>query len=119
VPVDELLRSIERGFAASRAAVAWTLAEVGAAAQGDDRVDQLRTPVPAFERARAMVRRARSVVLCDAFPAIEAPRPELAEAVKRGVDVAVKAYRPIDGAGGEVFVQPAARRCWRAGRASG
>lgn len=105
VPAAELLAQLERGFAASRAAAERALAQVGDTVDADDRVYRLRTPAQALERARAMLRRARTVVLVDAFPgAIAAVRAEIAAAGRRGVEVAVKAYAPIELAGAELFV---------------
>jgi len=64
-----------------------------------------------MERARTMLRAAREIVLIDGFPgALAALAPEITAAVARGVDVAIKAYRPIALGGAETFVAPDAER---------
>jgi len=106
VPAEELLGQLERGFASHRSDAARALSRV-AGAEGDDRVYTLRTAAQVMERARSMLRTSRQVVLIDAFPgALAALRPEVARAVARGVDVAVKTYRPADAGGAETFVEP-------------
>jgi hypothetical protein len=67
----------------------------------------LRTASQVLERARTMLRSARRMVLIDGFPgALAALRPEIIAATGRGIDVAIKAYRPIELGGAEVFVHP-------------
>src|SRR5215475_7831512 len=107
VPAEELLQQLERGFATHRADAARALSRV-AGAEGDDRVYTLRTAAQVMERARSMLKTARQVVLIDAFPAaLAAIRPDVARAVARGVEVAVKTYRRMDTGGAETFVEPA------------
>jgi sugar-specific transcriptional regulator TrmB len=106
VPAEELLHQLERGFAADRAEAARALARVARPA-GDDRVYALHAATQVMERARTMLRGARQIVLIDGFPgALAAIRPEITAAVARGVDVAIKAYRPIELSGAETFIAP-------------
>jgi sugar-specific transcriptional regulator TrmB len=106
VPAEELLQQLERGFAADRGEAARALAKV-AGSDGDDRVYALRTAAQVMERARTMLRSARRIVLIDGFPgALAALRPEIAAATQRDVDVAIKAYRPIELGAAEVFLAP-------------
>ena len=106
VPAEELLQQLERGFAADRGDAARALSKV-TGSEGDDRVYALRTAAQVMERARTMLRAARRTTLIDGFPgALAALRPEIAAATARGVDVAVKAYRPIELGAAEVFVAP-------------
>jgi HTH-type transcriptional regulator, sugar sensing transcriptional regulator len=106
VPAEELLHQLERGFASNRAGAARALSRV-AGPEGDDRVYTLRTAAQVMERARSMLRMSRQVVLIDAFPgALAALRSDIARAVGRGVDIAVKTYRRGDAGGAETFVEP-------------
>jgi sugar-specific transcriptional regulator TrmB len=106
VPAEELLQQLERGFATDRARAARALSKV-AAVEGDDRVYALRTAAQVMERARTMLRAARRMVLIDGFPGpLNALRGEIAAATARGIDVAVKAYRPIDLGAADAFVAP-------------
>jgi len=106
VPAEELLQQLERGFTADRSDAARALSRV-AGRDGDDRVYTLRTAAQVLERARTMLRTARKIVLIDGFPgALAALRPEITGAAARGVDVAIKAYRPIDLGKAETFVAP-------------
>jgi len=106
VPAEELLHQLERGFAADRAEAGRALARV-ARPTGDDRVYALHAASQVMERARTMLRSARQIVLIDGFPgALAAIRPEITAAVARGVDVAIKVYRPIELGGAETFVAP-------------
>jgi len=106
VPADELLQQLERGFASDRSDAARALSRV-TATEGDDRVYTLRAAGQVLERARTMLAAARQVVLIDAFPgALAALRAEITGAAARGVDVAIKAYRPIELGKADCFVAP-------------
>jgi HTH-type transcriptional regulator, sugar sensing transcriptional regulator len=110
VPADELLRALDRGFAARRAQAARSLAGM-ARPEGDDRVYTLRTPEQVLERARTMLAGARRVALVDAFPrALDAVGAAVVKAAARGVTAAVKAYAPARLGDAEVYVQPQAER---------
>jgi len=67
VPPEEVLQGLERRFQADRARALRALQGI-AQASGDDRVYQLRSAPQALERARAMLERARALVLLDVFP---------------------------------------------------
>jgi sugar-specific transcriptional regulator TrmB len=106
VPAEELLRAMDRSFAARRAEAGRALARV-ARTEGDDRVYALGTPGQVIERARTMLSEAREVVLVDAFPrSLETVMPAIAKVVARGVRVAIKVYRPTELRGAEIFTQP-------------
>lgn len=110
VPAGELLQRLEHEFSTDRAEAARALARI-TGADGDDRVYTLRAAGQVMERARTMLRTAREVALIDAFPgALAALRPEIARAAARGVDVAVKAYRPIELGAAQTFVPPGGER---------
>jgi sugar-specific transcriptional regulator TrmB len=56
-----------------------------------------------YTRARAMLDGAKRAVLLDVFPGpMEKLRPDIARAVKRGVNVFIKAYRPVAVKGADV-----------------
>jgi len=96
VPPDELLAGLERRSRERREAVRAALAERTAEA-ADDRVYTLRARDQVLERARAMLGRAREIVLGDLFPApLDALADDLAAAAARGVRVVVKVYATRD-----------------------
>ena len=96
VPPDELLAGLERRARESREAARAALAHRGGDG-ADDRVWSLRSPDQVFERARAMLGRAREIVLGDLFPGpLEALAGDLAAAAARGVKVVVKVYSRVD-----------------------
>jgi sugar-specific transcriptional regulator TrmB len=104
VPGAELLRALESDFRRHQRAAAATLKRLKPA-RGDDGVYTLASVEQVVERCDAMVRRARDVVLADAFPEalswVEAP---LAAAARRGVHVAVKTYAPVSSSGIDAVV---------------
>ena len=96
VPPDELLALLERRARKLREAARAALAGRGADA-ADDRVYTLRARDQVLERARAMLGRARAIVLGDLFPGpMDALADDLAAAAARGVRVVVKAYARRD-----------------------
>lgn len=96
VPPAELLAGLERRERERREAAAAALADL-APGGGDDRVYALRDRDQVLERARAMLARARQIVLADLFPVVLAElRDELAECAARGVSVNVRAYATAD-----------------------
>lgn len=91
-PPAELLAALERGFVDRRAQALGAL-EALKPAGPDDRIYQLSTPAQVFERAAAMIRRAKEIVLFDLFAAPLAQlAPQLAQAHGRGLAVAGLAY---------------------------
>lgn len=106
VPAEEVLAQLERRFRSNRDRAARTLAEV-AAPRDDDRVYRLTTPEQVFERCRAMVRRARKIVLLDVFPELlEELRDDVERRAREGVDVAILTYAPAEVVGARVIVHP-------------
>ena len=92
VPPDELLAVLERRAREKREAVRAALA-ARSADVADDRVYTLRARDQVLERARAMLGRAREIVLADLFPGpLDALAGELSAAAARGVRVVVKRY---------------------------
>jgi sugar-specific transcriptional regulator TrmB len=99
VPADELLSGLERRAREKREAARAALAERSADV-ADDRVYTLRARDQVLERARAMLGRAREIVLGDLFPGpLEALADDLAAVAARGVRVVVKVYSGLDVAG--------------------
>lgn len=90
VPAKELLASLERDFARRRRRAAGALAKLPRP-RADRRVYELGSRDQAFERARTMLRSARSIALIDLGPG---PLAELADAITaaaaRGVHVALR-----------------------------
>ncbi len=104
VPPDELLAGLERRALQQREAARTALASL-AQDDGDDRVYTLRDRDQVLERARAMLARARTIVLGDVFPApLTALAADLAAAAARGVRVVVKGYADAKIAGVELVV---------------
>ena len=96
VPPDELLAGLEQRARKMREAARAALADRSSDVV-DDRVYTLRAPDQVLERARAMLARAREIVLGDLFPGpLEALAGDLAAAASRGVRVVVKVYSPLD-----------------------
>ncbi len=99
IPPEELLAQMTSAFRQQRQKAADALAKLETSAE-DERVYQLRTREQVLERARQMLLRCRQVALVSAFPQpLEALRDALEEAAARGVQVLLKAYRPVDVAG--------------------
>lgn len=104
VPPDELLAGLERRAQQQREAARAALASLNRD-DDDDRVYTLRDRDQVLERARAMLARARAMVLGDLFPGpLTALAADLAAAAARGVRVVVKGYAPATVAGVEVVV---------------
>lgn len=95
VPPEELLAQLEQRFREKRSRAADRLAAIRRDST-DDRVYQLRTVEQVLERARAMLKRARKVVLVDAFPEVyRALEADIARVAARGKQVAVKVYSAV------------------------
>lgn len=95
VEPDELVARLQRNFAQRCSTATDALSTLHQ--QGDDeRVYALRSREQVLQRCIAMLRDARATIVVDALPAVlEALRTELAAAARRGVGVAVLAYRPV------------------------
>jgi sugar-specific transcriptional regulator TrmB len=94
VPVAELLSRMDRNFQSLRLQAAQTLTEIENAPR-DSRIYQLRTRDQVFERCRAMLGRAQQTAIFDVFPyPLQVLRPEVEEAVARGVEVVAKVFQP-------------------------
>lgn len=110
VPPDELLAGLERRARESREAARAALADLGGDLD-DERVYTLREVDQVFGRARAMLGRAREIVLGDLFPGpFEALAEDLVAAAARGVRVLVKVYSRRDLPGVVEVPEPDARR---------
>ncbi len=96
VPPDELLAALERRSRERREAARAALA-ARSANLADDRVYTLRARDQVLEKARAMLAKAREIVLCDLFPGpLDALADDLAATAARGVRVVVKSYSRRD-----------------------
>lgn len=73
----------------------------------DDRVFTLRDRTQVLERARAMIRSARSFVLATLCPApMEELAPDLANVLAGGICVGVKCFRRVELAGADLVLDP-------------
>jgi sugar-specific transcriptional regulator TrmB len=99
VPPEDLLRIVEGRFTRAKERAARALAAVDRR-QADERLYQLRTRDQVMERARALLRRAKQMVLGDLFPGpAEELRSDLEATAARGCRVYLQTYRPAAIAG--------------------
>jgi sugar-specific transcriptional regulator TrmB len=95
VAADELLSKLERRFRDNQRKAARSLAKIRSSSS-DDRVYQLRTSEQVFERCRRMLSMCKQVALLDIFPVpLEELRHDIQAVAARGIQVALKAYRPV------------------------
>ncbi|MBF5043508.1 TrmB family transcriptional regulator [Aggregicoccus sp. 17bor-14] len=98
VPPDEVLAALRSRFESRQRTAAAALEKLHAPAQ-DDRIYHLKTAAQVFERARAMLARAREVVLFDLFPApYDVLAPALVETSGRRVAIAGRVYAEVPAA---------------------
>jgi sugar-specific transcriptional regulator TrmB len=110
VPPDELLDALERRFMDHRRRAAAGLAALEPPA-GDDRIYQLKTPAQVLERLRKMLARSRRTAVVDLAPwVVGQVAGDLEDAADAGSAVTAKVYEPVEIAGVEVVVAPAAAR---------
>jgi HTH-type transcriptional regulator, sugar sensing transcriptional regulator len=108
VPAEELLGSLEAEFSRRRRSAARALSSITAAPE-DDAVYRLTSAAQVYERCRAMLRGAESVVVLDLFPSpFAAVRAEIERCVARGVMVAMQVYEPVEVRGADIVVSPRA-----------
>jgi predicted transcriptional regulator len=94
---SELLGALQQGFETRRAEAQAALEALHAPA-ADDRIYHLKTLPQVYERARAMIARAREIILCDLFPAPLAElAPSLERAAAQGVTVGALVYAEAQG----------------------
>jgi sugar-specific transcriptional regulator TrmB len=104
VPHAELLRQLAARFAERRSRAAKELSGVGRGPR-DERIYQLGAREQVLTRTREILGRARQVVLVAAHPSLaDVLAADLERTASRGVDVAIKTYRPVDIRGVEVVV---------------
>jgi len=104
VAPEELLAKLERRFEARKKSALAALKSLRPV-RGDDRVYQMDSAEAVLERARRMLAGATRVVLLDLFPeSLDALRPDVEAAAARGIEVALKAYRPATVRGATVVV---------------
>jgi HTH-type transcriptional regulator, sugar sensing transcriptional regulator len=106
VPAPEFLRQLRRGFSQKTRAAENALRSVDPTAE-DERVYRIESVAAVFERATAMLRSVRRIAVVDAFPhALAALVPELKRSARRGVEVIVEAYAPVEIDGADVVFVP-------------
>lgn len=108
VPAEEWIRSRRTAFETACAHAASELSAFADAPEGDDdRVYHLFDSASTIERARTMLRQAKSFAILSVAPAIlPALVEELHRAAKRGVAVACKVFEACDIPGVEIVVDP-------------
>ncbi len=110
VPVDELLGRLERAFQRQRIKAGRVLHRIDNAIE-DDRIYRLGSRDQVLESARRVLQRAEQVVLACLFPG---PLDELADdlraTARRGVDLVVKVYQPVEIPGAQVLLSNQARQ---------
>ncbi len=104
VPPEELLAHLDRQFQGERRKAERALRRLHRREE-DGRVYRMRSPSAVMERCRAMIARAREVILVDAFPE---PLADLADDLRRAADrkvrVAALTYAPVELDGVELYV---------------
>jgi sugar-specific transcriptional regulator TrmB len=106
VPVSEFLARLARGFATRKREAEDALSSIPGPSD-DTRIYQLRAPDQVFERSRRMLRGAQQIAFLDTFPdPLRELRPEILQAVERGVKVRIKAYAPIEIPGAVIVLEP-------------
>jgi len=110
IPPQELLERLDRQFQGHRDRAAEMLSRLPAPSP-DARVYRLSSVTQVMERCRSMIASATQEMAVDAFPApLDLIVPDLEEAARRGIDVIVKAYAPLEIAGARVVIEPEADR---------
>jgi sugar-specific transcriptional regulator TrmB len=104
IPVREFLGHARAAFLAKAHAAADVLGGLERDSY-DERIYRIENVAEALERCAAMLGRARRVAVVDAFPrSLERMVPAIKKAARRGVEVLVEAYRPIEIQGASVVV---------------
>jgi sugar-specific transcriptional regulator TrmB len=94
VPPAEFLNQLERRFIQGRQRATDALEAVKPPAP-DYHIYQLRTVGQVYERARSMLTSCKEFALLDVFPlALDKLREDIAQAIKRGIKVAIDIYAP-------------------------
>ena len=106
VPAGELVRHVERQFLAKTRSAEQALTALERDTF-DERVYRVSSVSEVLQRAREMLERASHVAVVDAFPrALAEIAPAVEATARRGVEVFIEAYLPIEIAGAEVVVVP-------------
>jgi len=106
VPIDLLLERLEKDFQKMKSLAAAELSALRPAVD-DERVYRLTTVEQVYERLREMLRRSKTIMLLDLFPAALAElKDEIQAAAGRGVQVVLKLYQPANVRGCLSVVEP-------------
>ena len=106
VPVTELLNRLQKDFNDKKSRAEKVLSQLKGA-DHDDRIYQLRSPGQVLERAQAMLSQCQHLAFVDAAPRIlQELSKGLEEAVRRKVDVVIKAYESISVPGAYIVIRP-------------
>jgi HTH-type transcriptional regulator, sugar sensing transcriptional regulator len=110
VPPREYLRHSERTFLAKTKTAAEVLSDLESDFY-DERVYRIEGVAEALERCVAMLGRARRLAVVDAFPlSLQRITPAIVKATRRGVEVRVEAYQPVEIEGAAIVVAHTGQR---------
>ncbi|MDH4241465.1 MAG: hypothetical protein OEW48_18045 [Phycisphaerae bacterium] len=108
VPVSEFLEHIESNLSLKldKARNLWTGLEVQ---RTDESVYRIESPSLVFERCRTMLQECTNIALLDVFPeALDSIRSAIESGLKRGIQIYIQAYSPLDMPGANVVLPPGA-----------
>jgi sugar-specific transcriptional regulator TrmB len=106
VGAEQLLEILEGRFRRHRDRAADTLKQLPGPSD-DTRIYHLRDRDQVFEKCRQLIRSAGTVVLLDVFPKLLAElKQDIEEALRRGLNVEMKVYEPVEVSGAEVILEP-------------
>jgi sugar-specific transcriptional regulator TrmB len=107
VPTPMLLSRLEKRFHLMKTRAEAELGRLQPAPE-DEKIYRLHTAEQVYERLGEMLRTSKKIVLLDLFPAaLTALESEILAAVRRGVEVLLKLYRPAEMPGCLTVVAPA------------
>jgi len=102
IPVKEFLKHIKKVFTGKLSNVEQTLSKIDTP-YPDERVYQIEAVPLVFDRCCTALDRCRVIAVIDAFPEpLKQILPAIKRAIKRGVEVHIQAYEPIDISGAEI-----------------
>ena len=108
IPPRTFLRRAERDYRELSSAALDTLKDIELAPV-DEHVCRVETLDQVYTYCREMLERAKAVVVIDAFPIpLQQIAPLISSAIKRGVEVHIEAYAPIDIEGAHIVTAPIA-----------
>ncbi len=106
VPISEFLKHLEQDFLKKTKQAARSLSHLKVK-RYDERIYKLQSISHIFSRCTRMLDRCKAIAVIDAFPKpLEAIQGALLKAIKRGVEIFVQAYEPVDIPGARLVIPP-------------